>query len=76
MIIQIISEIENEDATAYMLSESSLFVFQNHVIIKTCGTTKCLQSLELMQKLAKARFSFYIFTKIWPFKYVLKTSEI
>jgi len=50
---KIISEIENEDATAYMLSESSLFVFQNHVIIKTCGTTKCLQSLELMQKLAK-----------------------
>jgi len=50
---KIISYVENEDVLAFMLSESSLFVFRNHVIIKTCGTTKCLQSLELMQHLAK-----------------------
>ena len=40
---QILSVIENDDIQAFLLSESSLLVSKRRVIIKTCGTTKCLQ---------------------------------
>lgn len=49
---EIISEIRNEEIIAFLLSESSLIVSKNRVIIKTCGTTMCLEALVLMQKLA------------------------
>jgi len=44
----IISEISNEHVKAYVLSESSLFVYNDRVLIKTCGTIvllKCLSSI-------------------------------
>jgi len=41
---QILSVIENDDIQAFLLSESSLLVSKRRVIIKTCGTTKCLQA--------------------------------
>jgi S-adenosylmethionine decarboxylase len=50
---QILSVIENDDIQAFLLSESSLLVSKRRVIIKTCGTTKCLQSLELIIAAAK-----------------------
>ena len=40
---QILSVIQNDDIQAFLLSESSLLVSKRRVIIKTCGTTKCLQ---------------------------------
>jgi S-adenosylmethionine decarboxylase len=43
---QILSSIANEQCTAYVLSESSLFVYDDRVIIKTCGTTPLLYSLD------------------------------
>jgi S-adenosylmethionine decarboxylase len=36
---QILSEISNDQCTAYLLSESSLFVYDDRVIMITCGRT-------------------------------------
>jgi len=41
----------DEGCTAYLLSESSLFVFKNRVIIKTCGTTTPLLVLDPLLQL-------------------------
>jgi len=50
---QIIGSIKSSCQVAYILSESSLFVSKERVILKTCGTTLCLQSLEQIIVLAK-----------------------
>lgn len=36
---KVLSVIEHEAVDAYLLSESSMFVFPHKVILKTCGTT-------------------------------------
>jgi S-adenosylmethionine decarboxylase len=50
----ILSEIENKNCHAYLLSESSLFVWKNKMVLKTCGQIellKCFPSLrELFQE--------------------------
>jgi len=38
----------NDVCVAYLLSESSLFVYKSHIIIKTCGTTTLLEILPLL----------------------------
>jgi len=43
----------NEHFDAYLLSESSLFVYPSRVILKTCGTTSLLLALPQMLILAK-----------------------
>eukprot|EP01083_Nonionella_stella_P157880 513051_1 len=45
---EVVTVIENAHCRAYLLSESSLFVFERKIILKTCGTTcllKCLPEL-------------------------------
>jgi len=44
----ILSKISNNHCDAYVLSESSLFVFDSKVIIKTCGQISLLKCLELL----------------------------
>jgi len=44
----ILSKIENQFCDAYILSESSLFVFSNKVIIKTCGQITLLRCLPFL----------------------------
>jgi len=44
----ILSKIENPYCDAYILSESSLFVFASRVIIKTCGQITLLKCLPLL----------------------------
>ena len=44
----ILSSISNSYIDAYVLSESSLFIYKSRFIMKTCGTTtllRCLSSL-------------------------------
>jgi len=42
----------NDIFMAYLLSESSLFVYKNHIIIKTCGTTTLLKMIPSLLKMA------------------------
>ena len=43
---KILSKLENEKCLAYILSESSLFVYVDRIILKTCGTTPLLNALD------------------------------
>ncbi|NCN95264.1 MAG: adenosylmethionine decarboxylase [Bdellovibrionales bacterium] len=43
---KIISEISNEDCKAYLLSESSLFVWKDHLTMITCGTTTLVKAVK------------------------------
>lgn len=49
---QILSVITNDYADAYLLSESSMFVYSNRLILKTCGTTTLLHSVPQILKIA------------------------
>jgi len=46
----IISAIENPHLKAFLLSESSLFVWQNRLLVITCGETHLLQAAQYFQK--------------------------
>lgn len=47
---QILSEVSNDEMTAYLLSESSLFVYDHYLVMITCGTTQLVKAVEkLMQ---------------------------
>ncbi len=43
---QILSEISNEYMDAYLLSESSLFIYDNYLVMITCGTTRLISAVE------------------------------
>jgi len=53
---QILSSIRNEHFDAYLLSESSLFVYRDKAILKTCGTTRLLSCLPLLEQYARNAF--------------------
>jgi S-adenosylmethionine decarboxylase len=49
---KVLSVIESEHVDAYLLSESSMFVFPHKVVLKTCGTTTLLWGLTRMLEIA------------------------
>ncbi|KAK2756417.1 spermidine resistance protein [Arachnomyces sp. PD_36] len=49
---KVLSIVESEDVDAYLLSESSMFVFPHKLILKTCGTTTLLWGLPRILEIA------------------------
>ena len=49
---KVLSIVESEDVDAYLLSESSMFVFPHKLILKTCGTTTLLSGLPRILEIA------------------------
>ncbi|KAI8062520.1 adenosylmethionine decarboxylase [Gongronella butleri] len=48
----VVDVIRNDHVDAYLLSESSMFVYPHKIILKTCGTTTLLQALPAMMDIA------------------------
>ena len=46
----ILSKIETEHICAYLLSESSLFIWKNRVLLITCGNTHLVKAAQFFQK--------------------------
>lgn len=55
---KILSVLESEAVDAYLLSESSMFVFPHKLILKTCGTTTLLLGLQRLLHIAAANAGF------------------
>lgn len=55
---KILSVLESESVDAYLLSESSMFVFPHKLILKTCGTTTLLLGLQRMLHIAAVNAGF------------------
>lgn len=49
---QVLSVVSSEHMDAYLLSESSMFVFPHKLILKTCGTTTLLLGLRRLLRIA------------------------
>lgn len=49
---KVLSVVKGRDVDAYLLSESSMFVFAHKIILKTCGTTTLLLGLERLLRIA------------------------
>ena len=55
---KVLSVVESENIDAYLLSESSMFVFPHKLILKTCGTTTLLLGLRRMLRIAAVNAGF------------------
>lgn len=61
---QILSKIGNEHCDAYLLSESSLFVFDHKVIMITCGQTRLVDAvIELLDRVPADSVEFFIYER-------------
>lgn len=82
----VVSAVGNHFFDAYVLSESSLFVYPTKIIIKTCGTTQLLKSIgplthfanKLNLKLCGCRYTrgSFIFPKSQPFPHTNFKEEV
>jgi S-adenosylmethionine decarboxylase len=63
---KILSVLKSDSVDAYLLSESSMFVFPHKLILKTCGTTTLLLGLQRMLHIAAldAGFPFHNANKV------------
>ncbi|CAG8956282.1 hypothetical protein HYFRA_00003662 [Hymenoscyphus fraxineus] len=55
---KVLSVVESDHVDAYLLSESSMFVFPHKLILKTCGTTTLLLGLRRMLRIAAVEAGF------------------
>lgn len=55
----ILSQIENDHCTAYLLSESSLFVYDSKIVMITCGRTTLIKAaLQIVKTVPKNQIEF------------------
>ncbi|KAG1467504.1 hypothetical protein G6F56_004382 [Rhizopus delemar] len=54
----VLSVMRNDHVDAYLLSESSMFVYPHKIILKTCGTTTLLKALPYILEIAKTRCAY------------------
>lgn len=55
---KVLSVVESDHIDAYLLSESSMFVFPHKLILKTCGTTTLLLGIRRMLRIAAIHAGF------------------
>ncbi|OAV88482.1 adenosylmethionine decarboxylase [Puccinia triticina 1-1 BBBD Race 1] len=55
---KVLSVIESDEVDAFLLSESSMFVWPHKIILKTCGTTGLLLGLDTLLKIAREECGF------------------
>ena len=55
---KVLSVIESRNVDAYLLSESSMFIFPHKLVLKTCGTTTLLCGLPRMLEIAALEAGF------------------
>lgn len=55
---KVLSVVESEHLDAYLLSESSMFIFPHKLVLKTCGTTTLLYGLPRMLEIAALEAGF------------------
>lgn len=55
---EVLSVVSSEHMDAYLLSESSMFVFPHKLILKTCGTTTLLLGLRRLLRIAAVEAGF------------------
>ncbi|KAI9317880.1 adenosylmethionine decarboxylase [Dichotomocladium elegans] len=65
----VLNVISNKDVDAYLLSESSMFVYPHKLILKTCGTTTLLLALPRILEVAQ---QYCGFEKVWRVFYSRK----
>eukprot|EP00457_Paulinella_chromatophora_P006796 gb/GEZN01006815.1/.p1 GENE.gb/GEZN01006815.1/~~gb/GEZN01006815.1/.p1 ORF type:complete len:416 (-),score=42.88 gb/GEZN01006815.1/:182-1429(-) len=61
----ILNKTSSDFCDAYVLSESSLFVYPSKIILKTCGTTTLLRALSTILNVAKKQCSLTIIDDLW-----------
>lgn len=77
----IVSHQSNEEFDAYVLSESSLFVYPERLVLKTCGTTALLAAVPLLLEFAASlnmrcsRFKYSRASFLFPEKQVTTLSS-
>jgi S-adenosylmethionine decarboxylase len=61
---QILSCISSKECDAYLLSESSLFVFDRKLLMITCGATRLIDAIALMlQSIPPEQIEFFVFER-------------
>ena len=61
---QILSNISSESMDAYLLSESSLFVYDHYLVMITCGTTRLVSAVEkLMEKFSSDQIQAFFYER-------------
>ncbi len=73
---QILSSIESENCQAYLLSESSLFVWDDRIMLITCGTTELIKAADfLISKFGKSSMSEIFFERKNEYQPTLQKSS-
>lgn len=73
---EILSSIQNSSIKAYLLSESSLFIWQDKLLLITCGNTKLVNAALFIQKqLGKQQIATLVFQRHQALKPHLQASS-